>query len=99
MEIRKTQSEHGIEFFLAGRVDGATANQLEIDILAVMREDAREIYVNLTEATFLCSAALRVLLQYFRQMKQKGKLFRVANPSPEARSALEMTGFAEMIEP
>ena len=99
MQIQKAQSGDGVEFFLSGRVDGAMANQLEIDILAAAREGAGSIYVNLAEATFLCSAALRVLLQHYRQLKQKGRTFRVANPSAEARSALEMTGFTEMIEP
>ena len=54
---------------ITSRIDGAGANQLEIAILATIRENAKTIYVNLSQATFLCSAGLRVLLQYWRQMK------------------------------
>jgi len=55
--------------------------------------------VNLAQATFLCSAGIRVLLQYHRQMKNKGLTFLVTRPSPEVSSALEMTGFPELVEP
>ena len=98
MQISKNQTGDCVELLVNGRVDGALANQLEVEVLGAMRDGANTIYVNLAEATFLCSAALRVLLQYYRQAKQKGKTFRVARPSPEALSALEMTGFTEMIE-
>jgi len=99
MDIRKTQSEHGIELFLNGRIDGAAANELEVEILAAIRTGAKSLYVNMAEATFLCSAGLRVLLQYWRQMKNGGKIFCVSSPSPEVDSVLNMTGFrAQMVE-
>jgi len=46
----------------------------------------------------LCSAAIRVLLQYHRQMKGKGRSFLVTRPSADVSAALEMTGFPELIE-
>jgi anti-anti-sigma factor len=99
MQISKQTTGDSCELFLNGRVDGAGANELEVEILAVMRAGAKTIYVNFAEATFLCSAGLRVLLQYWRQMKNAGKALIVANPSPEVDSVLTMTGFrAEMVQ-
>ncbi len=99
MPITKKTSPDSVELFVAGRIDGAAANELEISVLEASREGARTIYVNLSEATFLCSAGLRVLLQYWRQMKTGGKALRVANPSPEVDAVLTMTGFrAQMVE-
>lgn len=86
-----------MELFLAGRVDGAMANELEVAILDSMRSGAKSLYINMAEATFLCSAGLRVLLQYWRQMKNGGKQFHVTNPSPEVDSVLAMTGFREQM--
>ena len=83
---------------LSGRVDGVAANQLEVEVIAALRDGAKAIYVNLATATFLCSAGVRVLLQYHRQMKGKGLTFLVTRPSEEVASALEMTGFPELIE-
>ena len=99
MAISKKSSAESAELFVSGRVDGPAANELEIAVLEAMRGGAKTLYVNLAEATFLCSAGLRVLLQYWRQMKNSGKALWVANPSPEVDSVLTMTGFrAQMVE-
>jgi len=98
MEIQKRITGDNWEFFLPGRVDGPAANQLEIDVLAATKQGAKAIYVNLAESTFLCSAALRVLLQHHRQMKSKGLYLLVTNPSADVASTLALTGFPELVE-
>ena len=98
MEIEKKISGDSWELLLPGRIDGAVANQLEVEVLAAIKQGARSIYVNLSEATFLCSAGIRVLLQYHRLMKGKGLSCLVARPSGEVAATLEMTGFPELIE-
>jgi anti-anti-sigma factor len=98
MQIRKNISSQSCELIVPGRIDGAMANQLEVEVLACERQGLSEIFVNLSEATFLCSAAIRVLLQHYRQMRNNGKKFLVTRPSAEAAAALETTGFTDMIE-
>jgi anti-anti-sigma factor len=98
MEIEKRITADCWELLLPGRVDGPAANQLEIEVLTAVKQGAKSIYVNLAQATFLCSAGIRVLLQYHRQMKSKGLTFLVTRPSPEVASALDMTGFPELVE-
>jgi anti-anti-sigma factor len=85
------------ELFVSGRVDGEGANQLEEQILATMRAGAQTIYVNLNQATFLCSAGLRVLLQYWRQMKNSQKVLLATRPSPETESVLATSGFKDLL--
>jgi len=97
MEIRKQITGNTHELLVAGRVDGDGANQLELEVLNAIRADAQKIYVNLSQATFLCSAGLRVLLQYWRQMKNKQRVLLATRPSPEADAVLTTTGFKEQI--
>ena len=97
MEIRKTVTGDTHELLVAGRVDGAGANQLELEILATIRANAQSIYINLSQATFLCSAGLRALLQYWRQMKNNQRVLLVTRPSPEVDAVLATTGFKEQI--
>jgi anti-anti-sigma factor len=92
MEIQHFVTGDTIELRVRGRIDGEGANQLEEDILAV-RSKVNVIYVNLHQTTFLCSAGLRVLLQYWRQMQNNQKLLQVTNPSPEVLAVLSTTGF------
>jgi anti-sigma B factor antagonist len=97
MSITKTNSSDSWELSVSGRIDGPTANELEVEILAASRAGAREIFINLSQAEWICSAGIRVLLQYFRQMKGNGKKLLVSRPSPEIISILEMTGFKNLI--
>src|SRR6266853_820681 len=93
MEIQKTVTGDAHELLISGRIDGEGANQLEEEILKTMRSGAKSIYVNLNGATFMCSAGLRVLLQYWRQMKNSQRLLQVTRPSPEVEPVLRASGF------
>ena len=97
MNIQKIVNGKNYEFLVAGRVDGEGANQLEEQILLAIRDDAQNIYVNLWEATFLCSAGLRVLVQYWRQMKGQQKLLQATRPSAEVDTVLAASGFRDLL--
>jgi len=97
MDIRKQITGDTHEFLVAGRIDGEGANQLELELLASIRANAKTIYVNLSQTTFLCSAGLRALLQYWRQMKKDQRVLLVTRPSPEADAVLAATGFKEQL--
>jgi len=97
MEIRQTISGDTHEILVSGRVDGQGANQLEEEILRAMRSGAQTIYINLSLATFLCSAGLRVLLQYWRQMKAVKRTLLATRPSPEIDAVLATTGLRDLV--
>lgn len=97
MEIRNIITGENHELLVTGRIDGDGANRLEEEILKAMRAGAKNIYVNLSGATFICSAGLRVLLQYWRQMKNSQRSLLATRPSPEVDAVLATSGFREMI--
>lgn len=98
MPIQRKVEGDSLELLVSGRIDGAVANDLEVEILNGMRSEMSNIYVNLAEADFLCSAGIRVLLQYYRLMKKQKKAFRVCRPSGAVKATLEMTGFMDLVE-
>ncbi len=97
MSISKQVNGDECEFMLPARVDGPTANQLEEEVLAAIRGGAKFILINLAASNFLCSAGIRVILQYHRQMKGKGGSLLVSRTSPEIDQVLELTGFRDQI--
>ncbi len=97
MAMRTVLNGDTAEIFLAQRVDGAAANDLEVEVLRLAREPVNTVLVNCAEARFLCSAAIRVLLQHHRQFKGKGRTLLVSRVSPEVDSILEMTGFRDLL--
>lgn len=93
MQIRKTITGDLWELIVAGRIDGEGANELEVAVIAAMRSGAQTIHLNLRETTFLSSAGIRVLLQYWRQMKTSQRRLAVTQLSSGAALALDTTGF------
>ena len=97
MGITKITKDDNWEMMVSGRIDGAMANQLEVEILAAIKAGAKEIFINLSQAEWMCSAAIRVILQYYRQMKNNGKVLVVTRPSGAILEILETTGFKDVI--
>ncbi len=97
MEITKLNRADHWELTVPGRIDGAMANHLEVEILSAIKAGAKEILINLSQAEWMCSAGIRVILQYYRQMKNAGKVLLVTRPSAGVLEILEMTGFKDVI--
>jgi anti-sigma B factor antagonist len=97
MSLEKRISGEETEFLMPARVDGPVANQLEVDVLGVMKAGAKRIYLNFANSNFLCSAGIRVILQYHRQMKNQGRSLLVSRTSPEIDQILDLTGFRDQI--
>lgn len=97
MPLQKQINREDCELIVTGRVDGAAAHELEVEVLALAKTPVRNVFVNLAEANFLCSAALRVILQANRQWHAKGKRFMISRTSTEVDQILELTGMRELI--
>jgi anti-anti-sigma factor len=97
MPIRQNVSGDRSELIVSGRIDGAVANEMEVQVLSAIKAGAKEISINLSESDFLCSAGIRVIMQYWRQLKGQGKRLMVTHPSPAVDDILAMTGFRESI--
>ena len=98
MEIHKNVAPETYELLVSGRVDGDGANRLDELLSSILfpkrvdQPDPKTIYVNLSNATFLSSAGLRVLMQHFRTMKNRQGQLLVSRPSSETTEALKMAG-------
>jgi anti-anti-sigma factor len=97
MIIQKNTHGNTHEIVVTGRCDGEGANQLEIALLGTISAGAKTITVDMSGVTFLCSAGLRALLQYWRQMHNRGGTLQVEDPSPEAMTVLGTSGFKNML--
>jgi anti-sigma B factor antagonist/stage II sporulation protein AA (anti-sigma F factor antagonist) len=97
MAIRQNASGNCYELLVSGRVDGAAANDLEVQVLNAIKAGATEVFINLSEADFICSAGIRVIMQYWRQLKSQGKRLAVTRPSKPVDDILAMTGFRDAV--
>ena len=97
MSLQKQIVREDCELVLTGRIDGAAAHALEIEILSLAKTPVKNVFVNLAGANFLCSAALRVILQNYRQWSHQGRRLVISRTSPEVDQILEITGMREMV--
>jgi len=97
MPFQKQIVRDDCELFVSGRIDGTAAHELEVEVLALARTPVQNVYLNLSGANFLCSAALRVILQSHRQWQTKGRRFVISRTSAEVDQILDLTGMRELI--
>jgi anti-anti-sigma factor len=84
-------------FEVAGEMDMATVPELAIAIDGV-QDAARRVIVDLSETTFLDSAAINGLIRYQRQLDQRGVAFGVVSPvDGVVRKALEITNVIDQL--
>ena len=83
---------------LDGRLDGASAPELEKRIAAAVdRGDAR-IVLDCAAMDYISSAGLRALLTGARQCQQKDGKLAICGLVPDCRSVLEVSGFLSILD-
>jgi anti-sigma B factor antagonist len=81
---------------LAGRLDTATAPQLERKIKQ-WGDDITELTLDFMELTYISSMGLRVLLQTQKVMSAQGRTLVIKNMNNSIREVFEMTGFIKLM--
>ncbi len=95
MNILKTQEENKLTVALQGRLDTATAPQLEGEIRTAVN-GITELIFDLGELSYISSAGLRVLLSAQKVMNRQGSM-RVRNVAPQIMDIFEITGFEDIL--
>lgn len=100
MEI-KTQAMKRCELVtVSGRVDSATAPDLEKALLGLIQTGQKNIVVNLSNTTFISSAGLKALLSALmkvRKMVPAGDVV-ISEISSELRESFNLVGFDRLFK-
>ncbi len=85
---------------VSGRVDSATAPQLEQALQKIIDAGRYNIVVDLTETEYMSSAALRALISTQKQVRHGmcGGDVRLANMPDRIRKAFDLAGFLELFQ-
>jgi anti-anti-sigma factor len=97
MQITKIQHGEFVEVRITGRLDGYWAEHLTTGLADVVRDGGHRIRVNLSEVSFLSSAGIRVLLQFFKQLRAINGSLAVCNPSDHVSEVLDLAGLRDML--
>ncbi|MEW6545126.1 MAG: STAS domain-containing protein [Nitrospirota bacterium] len=97
MEIRKRQAGAHLELTVTGRLDAYWADHLSGQLAEVIRDGAHHLRLDLAGVDFMSSAGLRVLLQYFKQLKSIQGSLVVSEASAPVKTVLALAGFEELL--
>ena len=95
MEIKKNQSGDSLVIDIIGRLDAATAPQLEKELNASL-EGIKTLTLDFANLEYIASAGLRVLLVAQKRMNKQGNM-TIKNVSNEVKEVLDMTGFINFL--
>lgn len=94
MNIIKQQQASALTIQLEGRLDTATAPQLEAEIREL--DGVTELTVDLAALEYLSSAGLRVLLAAQKIMNKQGRMV-VCHVNETIMEIFEVTGFIDIL--
>src|SRR5262245_17168253 len=97
MEISKHPLDDVLELRVKGRLDGYWADHLASGLEEVVREGAHRISLNLADVTYLSSAGIRIILQFYKQLKGIHGSLVVSCPSEPVKRILELSGLQDLL--
>ena len=96
LKIEKKQENGVLTVTPEGRVDNATASQLEAQIKESF-EGVQKIVLEFEKVTYISSSGLRVLLNFHKAMEDKGGELIVRKPVELVKGVFDVTGFSNVL--
>ena len=95
MEIKKNQVGDNLTMEIIGRLDAATAPQLEKELNNSLT-GIKSLILDFSQLEYIASAGLRVLLVAQKRMNKQGTM-SIKNVTEEVKEVLDMTGFINFL--
>ena len=95
MKIREIRDNNKLTLAIKGRIDTATAPQLETAV-KTKADGVEQLEIDLKETDYISSAGLRVLLAAQKSMKKQGSMV-VTNVNEVIHEIFEVTGFLDIL--
>lgn len=97
MDITTHQTGDRTTLTISGRLDAQSADQVSRSLSELIRGGARRVLLDLVGVDFMSSAGLRVLLQYYKQLKGLQGSLLVSDVSPPVKMVIALAGFEELL--
>lgn len=95
LNITKNVNGSSLKLILEGRLDTATAPQLEATLNEALA-GVTSLKFDLEKLDYISSAGLRVLLSSQKTMNKQGSMV-ISNVSPEVKEIFDVTGFTDIL--
>lgn len=96
MDISTQDSDKVAVMAVAGRVDSATAPELENELKKLVEADKTQIVLDLKDVEYMSSAGLRAMVSTLKAVKRVNGDLRLASPSPRVEEVLRLAGLTSI---
>lgn len=97
MKITRQQVGDRLDLAIAGRLDASWAGRLSTELAEAVKSGVHHLRLDLAEVDFMSSAGLRILLQYYKQVKGMGGSLVVSPVSPPVKTVMALAGFEALL--
>ena len=98
LTVREEKKEDHLLLVLSGRLDAYWSAILGEKMEACLHEGFYDLMLDANGITYMSSAGIRILFQYFRKLKEIQGSLVVVNPSEPVKSVLEMAGMKMLMK-
>jgi len=96
MEIVTQEFPNIAVITVSGRVDSATAPELESRLRAAVDSNHTQIVLDLKNVEYMSSAGLRAMVSTLKAVKRVNGDLRIASPSPRVEEVLRLAGLTSI---
>ncbi len=92
MNIETRELKHVSVVKITGRVDSATAPEMEQSLQELINTDRNQVVLDLQDTEYMSSAGLRVMVSTLKAAKKNGGDLKLAQLSPRVKEVLDLAG-------
>ncbi len=96
MEIATQEYDRVAVMSVTGRVDSATAPELENKLRQLVDSDKNQIVLDLKDVEYMSSAGLRAMVSTLKAVKRVNGDLRISSPSPRVEEVLRLAGLTSI---
>ena len=96
-EIIPEKTKDGIKYFLRGRVNSYSADELQHKMNEAIKEGHKLIVLNMMKVEYISSAGIRVILKTYKDANEACSKFGIEMPSHNVKNVLGMTALDELL--
>ncbi|MFM2057780.1 MAG: hypothetical protein RLY71_2165 [Pseudomonadota bacterium] len=98
LEYAVTEAQGARIYSIKGRVDSATAGQMEQALKDVFNKPGSRVVVDFSALDYISSAGLRVVLMQAKRAKQTQSRLVLCGLSTQVREVFEISGFLKILD-
>lgn len=95
--VHRLLQDNTVILELEGRLDSYWSNHLAGELESCLRKGEHNVTLDFSKVSFMSSAGISVLLQYYKKYLGIGGVLRIENPIPLVKTVMDLSGLSNFL--